>query len=152
MNDNRGKKLTVICTCLFMAVVLLTSSFLQKKQLKEETQESKEREESLAKLNAEPEPELYEEGEPVTVYFSNTGQIDKNGALPFRELEMLNEKTQEYLKSRGIEAEELPVITGSLQEKGEWVYFSSRLKDGILTIGFNKNTEQFHFTVEEAGA
>lgn len=149
MNDNRAKKLTAICVCLFIAAVLFASSFLQKKQLKEEALESRKKQESLNETE-NVEPELYQKGEPVTIYFTNTEQIDKNGALPFRELELLNEKTQEYLNSSKIETEELSVITGSLREQGEWVYFSSRYQTGILEIGFNKITEQFDFSVREA--
>lgn len=151
LSDSRGKKLLKICICLFMAAVLLASSFFQKRRAKEEIAES--REDTAASSGTEVEPELYGEGRPITIYFTNTAQIDERGALPYKESEFLVERTQEYLDGQGIKAEELRVITGSLKRDGEKTSFSCEIQnlDLVLEIGFYGENGPYNFALKNGG-
>jgi frataxin-like iron-binding protein CyaY len=148
--DKRGKKLITACVCIFVSVVFLITSFVQKKAMKEDASQKKQIQESIEAEN-EPEPELYQEGNLITIYFTNTGQIDEKGALPHKELELLAEKTQEFLRSKGIEETEVQVIDGSLKKKERKTYFSCKVGKSILEIGFDEDTETFDFILKEGG-
>lgn len=151
MNDKRGKKLMIACFCIFISVVLLVTSFLHKKKISEEGNDQKEQ--ILKTEEYEPdeyEPEVYQEsGEPIVIYFTNTSQIDEKGALPFKEIERLTEKTQEFLHSQGNENEELRVIDGSLKKAENITYFSCKVGTSVLEIGFDSNTDKFDFVFKE---
>ena len=120
--DSRGRKLITVCVCILLSVILLVCSFIQKKaiqedKVKEEKTTTHEKQIQESK-EIEPEPELYQEGDLITIFFTNTTQIDEKGALPFKELEDLTEKTQGFLNSNGIKDTELQVIDGSLRKDG----------------------------------
>lgn len=148
MNDNKGKKLMTACICIFLSVVFIVSSFIQKRkhsddkviQVEQGTQEETY------------EAELYQEsGDPIIIYFTNTAEIDEKGALPFKELEQLTEKTQEFLKSKGNKSLELRVIDGSLRKEESVTYFSCEVGTAVLEIGFDENTNKFDFNFREGG-
>lgn len=148
MNDKRGKKLLIACICMFLSVVLLTTSYLQKKKISDEKTAQKEH----IKENEELEPELFQEfGEPIIIYFTNTAEIDEKGALPFKELEQLTENTQEFLKSKGNKNIELRVKDGSLRKEESVTYFSCEVGTEVLEIGFDENTNKFDFIFREGG-
>lgn len=149
MNDKRGKKLMIACFCIFISVVFLATSFLHKKKISNEDKDQKEQISSGAE---EYEPELYQEsGEPIVVYFTNTTQIDEKGALPFKELEQLTEKTQEFLQSRGNKNTELRVVNESLRKEGYIIYFSCEVGEAVLEIGFDESADKFDFVFKEGG-
>lgn len=152
--DSRGRKLITVCICILLSVVFLVSSFVQKKAIKED----KMKEEKTTQENQiqgtkeiEPEPELYQEGALITIFFTNTAQIDEKGALPFKELEDLTEKTQEFFNSNGIKDTELNVIDGSLRKDGVKTYFSCIVGKSILEIRFDESTDTFDFALKEGG-
>lgn len=148
MNDKRGKKLIIACICMFLSAVFLTTSFLQKKKISDDKTIQKEQ----SKDKEDIEPELYQEsGEPIIIYFTNTAEIDEKGALPFKELEQLTEKTQEFLKSKGNTSLELRVIGGSLRKEESVTYFSCEVGTAVLEIGFDENTNKFDFIFREGG-
>ncbi len=148
--DKRGKKLMTVCICIFLSVVFLVTSFVQKKVMKEEKTNQK----GQVQMSKEPvvEPELYQEGELITIYFTNTEQIDEKGALPYKELEQLTEKTQAFLISQDIEETEIQVINGSLRRDGKKTSFSCKVGKSVLDIGFHEDTEEFEFTFRRGGA
>jgi hypothetical protein len=148
MNDNRGKKIMIACLCILFSAIFLTTSFLHKRKLSEEGKDQKEQK----TVEEQYEPELYQEsGEPIIIYFTNTAEIDEKGALPFKELEQLTEKTQEFLKSKGNKTLELKVINGSLRKEENVTYFSCEVGEAVLEIGFNEGSDQFHFVFKEGG-
>ncbi|POO87284.1 hypothetical protein [Clostridium sp. 3-3] len=149
--DNRGRKLMTVCICIFLSVVFLVTSFVQKKVMKEEKAGQEKQIQESEEAGMEPEPELYQEGELITIYFTNTDQIDEKGALPYKELEVLTEKTQEFLLSKGIEETEIRVIDGSLRKEGINTYFSCKVGKSILEIGFEEDTEKFDFKLRRGG-
>lgn len=149
--DNRGKKLLTVCICIFLSVVFLVTSLVQKKAMKEEKASQEKQMQESKETGMEPEPELYQEGELITIYFTNTHQIDEKGALPYKELEVLTEKTQEFLHSKGIEETEIRVINGSLRKEGINTYFLCKVGKSILEIGFDEDTEQFDFKLRRGG-
>lgn len=133
---------------MFLSAVFLTTSFLQKKKISDDKTIQKEQ----SKDKEEIEPELYQEsGEPIIIYFTNTEEIDEKGALPFKELEQLTEKTQEFLKSKGNTSLELRVIGGSLRKEESVTYFSCEVGTAVLEIGFDENTNKFDFIFREGG-
>lgn len=149
MNDKRGKKLMIACFCIFISVLFLATSFLQKRKIQNEEKEQKEQREQIVE---EYEPELYQEsGDPIVIYFTNTSEIDEKGALPFKELEQLTQKTQEFLNSNKNKISELKVINGSLRKEENVTYFSCEVGALILEIGFDENTDQFDFVFKEEG-
>jgi|GEM_PF-4519828 len=149
--DNRGRKLMTVCICIFLSVVFLVTSFVQKKVMKEEKAGQEKQMQESEEAGMEPEPELYQEGELITIYFTNTDQIDEKGALSYKELEVLTEKTQEFLHSKGIEETEIRVIDGSLRKEGINTYFSCKVGKSILEIGFEEDTEKFDFKLRRGG-
>ena len=147
--DNRGKKLMTVCICIFLSAVFLVTSFVQKKVMKEEKINQKEQIQTSEEVMVE--PELYQEGELITIYFTNTEQIDEKGALPYEELEKLTEKTQAFLISQGIEETEIQVIEGSLRKDGEKTFFSCKVGKSVLDIGFHEGTDEFEFSFRRGG-
>ena len=133
---------------MFLSAVFLTTSFLQKKKISDD--KTIQKEQNMDKEDIE--PELYQEsGEPIIIYFTNTAEIDEKGALPFKELEQLTEKTQEFLKSKGNTSLELRVIGGSLRKEESVTYFSCEVGTAVLEIGFDENTNKFDFIFREGG-
>jgi len=164
--DKRGKKLLTVCVCILVSVVFLMTSFVQKKTWKNEKDISKKTENQIkgseetetgveaeleAELEAEPEPELYQEGEIITVYFTNTEQIDEKGALPYKELESLVEQTQKFLRDKDIQITELQVINDSLRKEEAKTYFWCKAGEAVLEIGYDRETDEFEFNFKEGG-
>lgn len=141
--DKRGKKLMTVCICIFLSVVFLVTSFVQKKVMKEDKTNQKERMQTSKEEVVK--PDLYQEGELITIYFTNTKQIDEKGALSYEELEELTEKTQDFLISQGIEETEIQVINGSLHKDKKKTFFSCNVGKYVLDIGFNEGTDEFEF-------
>jgi len=156
--DKRGKKLLTVCVCILVSVVFLMTSFVQKKTWRNEKDISKKTENQIkgsekteTGVEAEPEPELYQEGEIITVYFTNTEQIDEKGVLPYKELESLVEQTQKFLRDKDIQIKELQVINDSLRKEEAKTYFWCKAGEAVLEIGYDRETDEFEFNFKEGG-
>lgn len=167
MRDSRGTKLFTVCSCFMVAALMMVATFVEHSDLQDETIAAEtnvsqgETISTIGTIGDIPvetiggtlESERYQNGERVdtTVYFTNTEELDTGLVLPATAQSKLVEEAETYLRSQGIMADEIQVISDSIEKNYNITQFECAMPeepDKILTIIYDDVLDIYAFTTD----
>lgn len=102
---------------------------------------------------SEPESEAYDEygNMQVSIYFTNTAELDRSNLLPLTAWEKLGIQAQKFLDENKISAGEIRVIDDTMVKEGSNVRFDSSFPDipgSHFIVTYDLNLRKFSFQVQ----